>query len=155
MAGYTPETPEETVQQTDYELVAVDGVGAAEPSGEPDAPITGARFDAGPLGCEAQPLEAEAQTNVFLSLAGDRSVPAEHYHPTVEDISLDGDELTVSTGLETAPRFRRGDCLRIRWTAGVDLARPDDMPKTVSVRHLDTEGDDSETGRVAVERESS
>lgn len=154
VARYASGTPEGTVDPSDYESVVVDGVGVVEPSVDPHAPITDARFDARPLRCEAQSLEAEARTNVFLSVTGDRSVPAEHYHPRIDGISLGGDELTVSIGLETAPRFRRGDCLRTRWTLGVDVANPADMPETVTVRHLDENGDAAETGQVDVERES-
>lgn len=62
VAKYDSETPGEPVAQADYGSVDIDRVGVAEPSVDPDEPITDARFDVRPLGCEARSLEADGRT---------------------------------------------------------------------------------------------
>lgn len=154
VARYPSATPGGSVGPSDYERVALAAAAVDDTPVDPDPPMTDVRFDAGPLGCAERTPAAEARTNVFLVLEGDRAVPAEHYHPVLVDLSLAGDELAVTTGLRTAPRFRRGGCLRSRWSAGVDFEEPADVPATVRVRHLDRDGEEAATRRLEVRRES-
>lgn len=141
----------ESARAADYESVDLASAGPDEPTVDPGDPVTDIRFRPGPLRCDVPEPSAEATTNVMVRVEGDRSVPAAHYHPVLESASLEDDELVLSVGLRTAPRFRRGECLRIPWSATVDVERPADVPATVLVRALDADGEVTGTRRLEVE----
>lgn len=154
VARYPSSTPDGTVRPSDYDSTAVEAARVDGPPVEPDPPVTDVRFDAGPLRCEERTPEAEARTNVFLGVRADRAVPAEHYHPVLAGLSLADTELTLDVGVRPAPRFRRGECRRSWWTAGVDVDRPADLPETVRVRNLDRDGEPSSSRRIDVTQSS-
>lgn len=154
VARHPSATPDGTVRPSDYESTALEAARVEEALVEPDPPVTDVRFGAGPLRCAERTPVAEERTNVSLGVRADRPVPADHYHPVLAGVSLAEGELTLDVGLRTAPRFRRGECRRAWWTAGVDLDRPTDMPATVRVRSLDRDGEPTSSHRVAVQRES-
>lgn len=154
VARYPSSTPGGTVRPSDYEPTAIEAARVDGAAVDPDPPVTGVRFDAGPLRCEERTPEAEGHTNVFLGVRADRPLPAEHYHPVLEGLSLADAELTLDVGLRTAPRFRRGECSRSWWTASVDFDRPDDVPETVLVRNLDVSGEPTSSHRVVVQRDT-
>lgn len=145
VSRYPDRTPDGDVSGEDYEMVDFEDIGISSDDIDYDPPIQDARFNAGPLICEDREKEAEARRNVHLTFRGQRTLPAEHYHPFLSDLHPDGDRLIATIGLQTAPRFRRGDCLRTAWTASVDLTEPESMPSTVEIRTLDADGEVSET----------
>lgn len=116
--------------------------------------MTAVGFEAGHLRCDEQTREAEVRRGTHLRIRSDRLLPAGHHHPVLDGLTLDGDVLRLSVGLRTAPRFRRGECRRTWWAANVEFDRPDDVPGSVAVRHLDPGGEVSSTRRIAVSRRS-
>ncbi|MEF8807500.1 hypothetical protein [Natronomonas sp.] len=145
VSRYPDGTPNGEVSPLDYEMVDFESFGIPPENIEYGSPIQDARFNAGPLICEDREMHAEARRNVHLTFRGQRTLPAEHYHPFLSDLQPDGDRLIATIGLQTAPRFRRGECLRTAWTASVDLTEPAAMPSTVEIRTLDADGEVSDT----------
>lgn len=145
VSRYPSGTPNGDVSPGDYETVDFERFGIPSENIEYGSPIQDARFNAGPLICEDREVGAEARRNVHLTFRGQRSLPAEHYHPFLSDLQPDGDRLIATIGLQTAPRFRRGECLRTAWTASVDLTEPEAMPAKVEIRTLDVDGEVSDT----------
>jgi hypothetical protein len=154
VSRYSDGTPNREVSPGDYETVGFESFGVPSENIEYGPAIQDARFNAGPLICEDRETEAEARTNVHLTFSGQRSLPAEHYHPFLSDLRPNGDRLTATIGLRTAPRFRRGECLRTAWTASVDLTEPDAMPSTVEIETLDADGEVSEARALDVESDT-
>ncbi|QLD87268.1 hypothetical protein HWV23_16580 [Natronomonas halophila] len=154
VSTFSDGTPNGEVSPDDYEMVDFESFGVSSDKIEYGSPVQDARFNAGPLICEDRETHAEARTNVHLTFSGQRTLPAEHYHPFLSDLQPDGDRLTATIGLRTAPRFRRGECLRTAWTASVDITEPEAMPSTVEIETLDADGEVSETQVLDVESDT-
>jgi hypothetical protein len=154
VSKYRGKTPDGDASSAEYERVDLETVGALSESVEYGEATQDVRFDTGRLTCEKIEGNAEAQTNVDLSFSGQRALPAEHYRPFLSDMELSGDQLTATIGLQSAPRFHRGDCLRSSWTATVAFADRESMPTAVEVKNLDTDGEVTDATTLHVETDT-
>jgi hypothetical protein len=154
VSRYPDRTPESDVSAADYEMVDFESVGPQSPPVETGDAVREARFTRRPRTCEEPEVTVEAQTNVRLWAYGQRSIPAERYHPVLTGIDTNDDRLTAAIGIRSGPRLRRADCLRVPWSLSVEVTDPESMPSTLAIEVLDTDGEVTDTRELGVASET-
>lgn len=151
VARYPDRTPPDEVSSLDYESVDFESVEPPSKTVEAGETIRDVRFTRRSRTCEDRETTAEARTNVRLRVRGERTVPAERYHPVLSEINTNEGRLTATIGLQAVPRFRRADCLRVPWSASIEVTNAEAMPSAVELRMLDTDDEVTKTGIIEIE----